>query len=142
MIRDLSLSCLRQITKAHLKQKSETELYQEISVLHQRASESPQDFLLRTLNLKQQIIFVSNATDGTIKYELSLVEALLLHFLETGLKDETVRAKLRPLLEVATVTDEQLIAKVNRIMSAEREHQKKMGVTCGKGVRISQVKTD
>ena len=106
MIEDLSPSRLRHIMKAHFKQKSATELYQELSVLHQHVSESPQDFLVRALNLKQQIIFASNATDGSIKYDPSLVQALFLHVLETGLKNGAVRAKLRPLLEVASVTDE------------------------------------
>ena len=92
--------------KAHFKQKSASELYQELPVLHQEASEPSQDFLVRVLNLKQQIIFVSNATDGSIKYEPSLVQALFLHVLETGLQDGAVRAKLHPLLEVASVTDE------------------------------------
>ena len=141
MIEDLSLSRLRQIMKAHFKQKSATELYQELSVLHQQAGESPQDFLVRALNLKQQIIFVSNATDGSIKYEPSLVQALFLHVLETGLQNEAVRAKSRPLLEVASVTDEQLMEKVNRIMAAEVEHQHKMGVAGRKGVRVNQVET-
>ena len=86
MIQDLSLSLLRQIMKAHFKQKSATELYQELSVLHQEASESPQDFLARALNLKQQIIFMSNTLDGSIKYEPSLVQALFLHVIETGLQ--------------------------------------------------------
>ena len=45
MIEDLSLSRLRQIMKAHFKQKSATELYQELSVLHQQAGESPSLFL-------------------------------------------------------------------------------------------------
>ena len=39
--------------KAHFKQKSGTELYQELSVMHQGGSESPQVFLVRALNLKQ-----------------------------------------------------------------------------------------
>ena len=141
MIEDLSLSRLRQIMKAHFKQKSATELYQELFVLHQQAGESPQDFLVRALNLKQQIIFVSNATDSSIKYEPSLVQALFLHVLETGLQNEAVRAKLRPLLEVASVTDEQRMEKVNRIMAAEVEHQNKMGVAGRKGVRVNQVET-
>ena len=141
MIQDLSLSRLRKIMKSHFKQKSATELYQEPSVLHQEASESPQDFLVRALNLKQQIIFVSNATDGSIKYEPSLFQALFLHVVETGLQDESVRAKLRPLLEVASVTDEQLMERVNRIMSAEKEHQNKMGVAGRKRARVNQVET-
>ena len=34
------------------------------------------------LNLKQQIIFVSNASDSFIKYEPSLVRALFLHVID------------------------------------------------------------
>ena len=48
---------------------------------------------------------------------------------------------MRPLLEVASITDEQLMEKVNWIMSAEVEQQNKMGVTGRKGVRINQVET-
>ena len=128
MIPDLSLTRLRQIMKAHFKQKSGTELYQELSVSRQETNESPHDFLVRAMNLKQQVIFVSNASDSPIKYEPSLVQALFLHVLETGLQDEAVRAKLRPLLEKAAVTDEQLMEKINQIMSAEMERQNKMGV--------------
>ena len=58
-----------------------------------------------------------------------------------GLQDETVRAKFRPLLEVASVTDEQRMEKVNRIMSAEAEHQNKMGVAGRKGAKVNQVET-
>ena len=84
---------------------------------------------------------MSNATDGSIKYEPSLVQALFLHVIETGLQDEAVRTELRPLLEVASVTDEQLMEKVNRIMLTEVEHQNKMGVTGRKAVRVNQIET-
>ena len=84
---------------------------------------------------------MSNTTDGSIKYEPSLVQALFLHVVETGLQDESVRAKLRPLLEVASVTDEQLMERVNWIMSAEAEHQNKMGVAGRKGAKVNQVET-
>ena len=46
MIEDLSLSRLRQIMKAHFKQKSATELYQELSVLHQQVN-LPKIFLCK-----------------------------------------------------------------------------------------------
>lgn len=84
---------------------------------------------------------MSNATDGSIKYELSLVQTLFLHVVETGLQDESVRAKLRPLLEVAFVAEEKLMERVDRIMSAEAEHQNKMGVAGRKGARVNQVET-
>ena len=50
MIPDLSLTRLRQIMKAHFKQKSGTELYQELSVLRQETNESPHDSLVRAMN--------------------------------------------------------------------------------------------
>ena len=71
MIQDLTLTRLRLIMKAHFKQKSGTELYQELSNLRQETSETPRDFLVRAMSLRQQIIFVSSASDSPIKYEPS-----------------------------------------------------------------------
>ena len=76
MIRDLTLTRLRLIMKAHFKQKSGTELYQELSNLRQETSETPQDFLVRAMSLRQQIISVSSASDSPTKYEPSLVQSL------------------------------------------------------------------
>ena len=141
MIQDLTLVRLKQIMKAHFKQKSGTELYQELSVIHQETNESSQDFLIRAMNLKQQVIFVSRASDSAIKYEPPLVQALFLHVVETGLQEESVRTKLRPLLEKPAVTDEELMEKINQIMSVEMERQNKMGAAGKKGPRVSQVRT-
>ena len=141
MIQDLTLTRLRLIMKAHFKQKSGTELYQELSNLRQETSETPQDFLVRAMSLRQQIIFVSSASDSPIKYEPSLVQSLFLHVLETGLQDETVRAKLRPFLEKTTVSDEQLLEKINQIMSAEMERCNKMSSGGKKGLGVNQVGT-
>ena len=44
MIKDVTLTRLRLILKAHLKQTSGTELYQELSNLRQEASETPKIF--------------------------------------------------------------------------------------------------
>ena len=53
MVTDLSLARLRQILRAHYKQKSGTELYQELSGLCQASKESAQDFLIGAMNLRQ-----------------------------------------------------------------------------------------
>lgn len=84
---------------------------------------------------------MSNASDSSIKYEPFLVQALLLHVLETRLQDEAVRAKLRPLLEVASVTDEQLMDRINTIISVEIKDENKMGAAGKKGPRVRQVGT-
>ena len=127
--------------KAHFKQKSGTELYQELSYLHQEASETLQDFLVRAMSLKQRFVFVSSANDSPIKYEPSLVQLWFLHVLENGLQDEAVRKKLRHLLEKTTVSDEQLLEKINQIISAETERHNKMSPGGKKGLRVNQVGT-
>ena len=75
MIQDLTLTHLRLIMKAHFKQKSGTELYQELSNLRQETSETPKDFVVRAMSLRQQTIFVSSESDSPIKYEPSLVQS-------------------------------------------------------------------
>ena len=52
-----------------------------------------------------------------------------------------MRAKLRPLLEKTTVSDEQLLEKINQIMSAETERYNKMSSGGKKGLRVNQVGT-
>ena len=52
-----------------------------------------------------------------------------------------MRAKLRPFLEKTTVSDEQLLEKINQIMSAEMERYSKMGSGGKKGLRVNQVGT-
>ena len=133
MIQDLTLTRLRLIMKAYFKQKLGTELYQELSNLRQERSETPQDFLVRAMSLRQQVIFVSSASDSPIKYEPLLVQSLLIHVLESGLQGEAVRAKLRPFFEKTTVSDKQLLEKINQIMSAEMERYNKMSSGGKKG---------
>lgn len=136
---DLSLSRLKQLLRAHFKQKSGTALYQELSVMCQDVSESPQDFLIRAMNLRQQVILSSKQHDGAIKYDPSLVQALFRHVVETGLLDESVRAKLRPLLENPNVKDEELMERANVAVSAETERFNKMHGGPKKSPKVNEI---
>jgi hypothetical protein len=113
---DMSLVRLNQILRAHFKEKSGTEMYQELTSLCQGPKESVQDFLIRAMNLRQQVIFASQADDSVVKYEKSLVQSL----------QESIQAKLHPFLEKPGVTDEELMEGVNVAVSAEMERQNKM----------------
>lgn len=65
---------------------------------------------------------MSNASDSSVKYEPSLVTALFLRVLEQKYA-------------------KQLMDRINKIMSAEIEHQNKMGAAGKKGPRVNQVGT-
>ena len=74
----LTLKKLLQILKAHYKQKSATELYHELTILCQDPKESAEDFLIRALELRQQVLFTSRVMEEDVKYSHELVQAVLL----------------------------------------------------------------
>ena len=141
-MKELTLAKLRQMLRAHYKQKSGTELYQELTTMCQSPKETPQDFLIRALDLRQQVLFASQAEGGTVKYESSLVHPLFLHAVETGLQDESVRNKLRPFLQKVGVTDEELMEQINVVVSEESERKGKLGATNHKNIRVNSLEVD
>ena len=136
MMPQLSLDRLRQILRVHYKQKSSTELYQELTTACQGTKESPQDFLIRVMDLRQQILFASQIDDSTVKYDVNLVNGLFKHILETGLVSESIRAKIRPLLLDPAATDEQLMEKINSAVSEESERLSKFS---GRKVQVNEL---
>ena len=71
------------------------------------------------MTTRQKIVFASQESDSKIKYDKELVQGLFLHGVETGLADETIRAKIRPLLKNPSVADEDLIEAMSLAMSSE-----------------------
>ena len=54
-ITDLKLPRLLQILRSHFKEKSATELYQELSTMTQEPGEDANKFLMRTLEVRQTV---------------------------------------------------------------------------------------
>ena len=94
---DPTLPRLRKILRFHFQERNATELYQLLTNIAQQPNEDPQSFLMRALTVRQKIISASKESDSGIKYDASSVQSLFLHAVETGLADETIRAKIRPL---------------------------------------------
>ena len=120
-IRNLSLSEVRQILRSHYREKSATEAYQELTNMVQEPSESPLDFLMRALKLRQHILLASQESDSKIRYDQSLLQNVFLNALETGLANETIRNRMRPIFQSPAVTDEFLIREMNTAVTAESE---------------------
>ena len=118
---NLSLPKLRKILRFHFHEKSATELYQILANITQQPKEDPQALLITALTIRQKIIFTSKESGNNITYDESSVQGLFLHALETGLIDETIRAKMRPFLKKADIADEDLIEAMNMALSAETE---------------------
>lgn len=137
---DLTLPRLRKILRFHFHEKNATELYQLLTNIAQQPNEDPQSFLMRTLTIRQKIISASKESDSEVKYDASSVQSLFLHALETGLADETIRAKIRPLTQNPKVADEDLIGAMSLAMSAEAERSNKFSLTNkGKSAKVLTV---
>ena len=67
MMTGITLPKLRQILRAHYQEKTGTELYQELTTITEMAKESPQDFLLRVLSLRERVIFASKVEEAVMR---------------------------------------------------------------------------
>ena len=71
------LANLRKILISHHQEKEVTEMYQLLSSGVQEGGETPKDFLVCLLDLKQKVLFVSKEADSDLKYDLKLVLTLI-----------------------------------------------------------------
>jgi len=96
---DLELARLRKILRSHYKEKGATEVNQLLSSAVQEAGETPQDFLARLLDLKQKVVFASQEAGSNLKYDLKLLRCMFLPSLLTGLRNASIKMKIKPFLQ-------------------------------------------
>ena len=139
-LESLTLPRLRSILRSHYQEKSATELYRQLSTLVQEPQEGSQSFLIRALDTRQKILFASKEADTQLKYDPALVQGMFLHAVDTGLQDEAIRTRLRPLLQTSGVQDEDLIQQMNEIVLEETERKSKLGSsTRHKNSKVNEV---
>lgn len=126
---DLKLPTLRRILRCHYQEKSATELYKQLSSEVQGIKETPQNFLIRALDLRQKILFASQESESGLRYDPVLVQNMFLHSVMTGLQNENIKRDLQPYLEQAGVSDELLFEKLNTACAYESERQDKRKMT-------------
>ncbi len=122
---NLTLSTLRRILRSHFQEKSATELYKQLTSEFQGNKETPQNFLMRVLDLRQKILFASQEAESGLKYDPALVQSMFLHTVLTGLQSDSIKVDMQPLLLDTKTTDEALLEKLNIACANEAERQKK-----------------
>ena len=138
----LTLPRLRSILRSHYQEKSATELYRGLSTLAQEPREGSQSFLIRALDTRQKILFATEEADTQLKYDPALVQGMFLYALYTSLQDETIRTRMRPLLQTVGVQDEDLIQRMNETVLKETERKSKLGSsTRHKNPKVNEMHT-
>ena len=125
-LKDLSLPKLRKILRVHYREKSAPELYQNLATIFQEPKETPQQFLLRSLDLRNKVGFASKESDCEVQYDEPLIQKTFMKSFETGLRDDILAANLRPILRLSGLSDEDLMRHVNELASHQAERQSKL----------------
>ena len=126
---DLTVAELKRFLRSHLRDKSSTELFQELSNAKQQDKETAQQFVYRIMGLKQRVLFASQQGSAEFSYDKNLVQGVFLHTLYQGLseKNRNIRCDIKPYLSDSRVTDDFIIEQVTKSASEEAERLKRLG---------------
>ena len=136
-MQDLTLAKLRKILRLHYREKTASELYHQLATTCQNPKETPQQFLLRALDIRNRVIFSSQEDDCEFNYGIPLIQNTFLKSFETGLRDDILTTNLRSTLRSPGVSDEELMKQVNELASHQAERQTKLGTGGQKVARVA-----
>ena len=123
---DLNLAKLRRLLRSEIKEKSASELFQDLTNAVQQPKEDLQSFLMCLLNIRQKVLFVAQESDSKLKANTALIQLLFLQTLESGMQSENIRTRLRPVLEKQNVLDEEIIHQLSLSVAGEEDRQKRL----------------
>ena len=133
---NLSLPDLRRILRAHFREKDATAVFQELSTAAQQSRETPHDFVLRVLDLKQKVIFASQEAGAGVTYDPNQVQRMALRSISTGIANESIQVEMRPKLLDEKITDEELLEALTSAVERDSERMQKLKP---KSTRVSSI---
>jgi hypothetical protein len=117
----MDLQRMLNILRDFYRERTASELFQDLGRLCQQPQEKATDFLFRGFELRQKVIMASTAEGGS--YNSGLVQETFLRAVRTGLTDPHIRVHMRPFLDPRATSpprDEELLREVN-IAAADSE---------------------
>ena len=103
-----------------------TTLFNQLSNTAQLSTETPLDFVIRLMNLRQKVLFVSKEGDNRFEYSESLLQKQFLHSVVTGLRNDSIKGEMKVLVKQPNFSDEDLLEALNKAVSDENERQGKI----------------
>ena len=121
----ITLPKLRKILRAHYQEKDPTTLFTMLANATQTVSEDPLAYVVRLMNLRQKVVFVSKQLDNRLVYPETLVQSQFMRAIITGLRNDNIRNEIKPILE-DSMEDEEVLEIMNKAISGEAERATKM----------------
>ena len=122
----VTFSEMSRILRYYFREKDAASLFTTLVNARQDPQEPVGDFLLRLMNLRHKILFVARGEEDDKGFSPAFVQKNFLHSALTGLRDDHIRAQLRPLLKCVDITDEEIMAGIMEILSEETAHEDKL----------------
>jgi hypothetical protein len=109
----LTLEKTMNMMRSFFKEKACSELFSELGALTQTPTETPTDFLIRALQLRQKVLSTSKV-EGEM-YAEKLVSDTFCRAVRTGLNNEMIRSHMKGFLtSTEPADDETLMQEINR----------------------------
>lgn len=123
----LSVTELKRFLRAHLKDQSSSELFQELSNAKQADKETPQQFVYRLMGLRERVLLAAQQTDSDFQYDGKLVQGVFLHSLFQGFNEKCsfVRTDIRPEISRPNLTDDAILELVSKAVNIDTERRKR-----------------
>ena len=140
----ISLDSMLQFLRSYFRERSPTELFNELNNMCQRADEEPASFLMRALEIRQKVIIASAAEEDIVHYDKDLIHNMFIHSVRTGLRDDSVRSHMKPFLATGHHTrDDMLIREINIASSEimERTNKQKQLTQGQRNINANAVST-
>ena len=119
---DLTLAKLRKDLRVHYRQKTASELYQQLASAYQQPKETPQPFLFRALDTRNKVSCASQEAYCEINCDFPLIQKSFVKSFETGLRHYILATNLRLNLRLPR-SDEDLMKQVNELASHQADRQ-------------------
>jgi hypothetical protein len=123
--RNLNLKTLIEVLRTHYKEKDSASVFMELSNAVQLTSETPLDFVIRLMCLRQKILDLSN--EEGCPYDENLLKKRFFHAIFTGMRNSNVRVDLKEKLKNELgISDEDILKFVSEAMAYDSERNEKL----------------
>ena len=129
-------AALLKTLQSHFQERDSGSILNDLRCCIQNPKETAHKFVCRAIALKQKVITLSR-TEGN-PYSLPQVNSTFFKALLTGLRQNNIRNELRPILQEATMSDQDLLVEVSSASATEKERLSKLH----KDVDVQQLTLD
>ena len=116
--------------RSDLSEKDSSSAITEMCNAVQSSTESPHDFVVNLLNMRQKVLIL--AKEEGCALDKGLLQRRFLHTISTGLRNNNIRNDLRPTLENSKISDEHLLQIVSEAVVNDSERHEKLSKEKGK----------